>query len=561
MKALSVLLLTAAVSQAYAADHGADGVADTKTQTLTSAGNLASTLSATGGNGGNGALSGGNGGAASAVLDLTAAWLASGTVSAYGGNGGAADDALTGTFGLGGDASATGVLRGAGATGSAYAQGGNYQNPYFATPTGGNASSSLTAWTTGARAVNLSSTAYAGQASAGDSNATLYVDSGVSQAAAGKASVTGNVKSVSSDGNAPGNSTAKLTLYGTGNISGTSLAQAGSVADGFLASPGAATSTVIGVTSGKHDVNLSSTAKSGNGGIFGSGGASATVSGQSASGKVTVIADANAPGASFGSSAAIAKATARTTEQGGSSSARATASGDYVNALAEAYSVGSGGSKAVAVGGGNFGEIVSTSTASDGGSRQVYAKAWGTMVEGGSFTATSEAAFGGLSTALPSLSGNAASTVVATAGGAAGLGAGMQANIGVFGYATSETAHNWEQAAAGQHLWLTFQQTASVGTFSSLDLNIGLNGASLYSLSFSSVDEANLFFSNHTLDLGVLGAGAQELSIRSDLSGLGSAYAFNYILAVPEPVEWTMMLAGLSLVMTMVRRRREGQAG
>ena len=560
VKKLLPLILSALASQAYAVDHGANGAADHKTQTLAGAGNLNITLSATGVNGGDGTLSGGNGGAASAVLDLTAAWQASGTISAYGGNGGnvvpASQDGL---YGAGGDATATGVLRGAGASGSAYAQGGAFGGQYAGLPNAGNATSSLTAWTSGAQAVDLSSSAYAGQGG-GASTATLAVDSGVSQQAAGTASVTANVKAIGNGAYSPGDSTATLNLRGTGNLTGTSLAQTGpSYEDTFVhISPAAAArSTVTGVTTGKHDVTLSSTAK-GSYGPYGGPGSTATVSGQSGSGKVLVTADASAPAQSFGSGSAYANAVARTTQQGGSSFAKATANSSVATARAEAYSVGTGGSTAIATASGDdwsggSSQAYATSTASDGGSGLLVAGA-STSSSG---TAISRAAYGGLSVALPSLTDGPQSQVVVTAGGAAGLGAGMQAaSGGNIAYSVQEGQHNWQQSAPAGHLWITFMEGAAGSVpFSSLDLSISNNGQSLYSVSFGSVAEANLFFNGQTLDLGPLGAGLQNFSIRSDLTGPTANYAFNYSLAVPEPLEWMLMLSGLTVVTLAARRK------
>jgi hypothetical protein len=494
------------------------------------------------------------------VLDLTAAWHATGNVSAYGGNGGtpAPENATTGGYGTGGDAAATGVLRGRGATGSAFAQGGSYSNAVAGAPNAGNANSSLTAWTSGAQATNLSSAAYAGQGG-GASTASVYADSGVSQAAQGTAAVTANVIAMGNSAFSPGDSTATLTLLGTGKLTGTSLAQTGSTyEEPFMeVSPAAsARSTVLGTTSGKHDVTLSSTAKSGYLPYGGAGGAFATASGQSGSGKVTVTADASAPAQPFGTGGyANAHAIARSTAQGGSSYARANAAGDGLAVLAEAYSVGSGGSTAVATGSGN-GDVIARSTATDGGGRTLAASSWSSAVES-SATTTSEAAFGGLSIALPTLGSDSSSRVVVTAGGAAGLGAGMQLGIGPnVGYSINEGTHTWQQSAAADHLWISFLDGAAApAAFYSFDLYISNNGQTLYEGSFSSAAEADLFFKGHTLDLGPLTAGAQNFSIRSDITGPTGGYAFNYILAVPEPTEWLLLLSGLTLVMLAARRK------
>ncbi len=555
-KRLLPLLLSVAVSQAYAIDHGANGAADNKSQTLSGVGNVTATLSAQGSNGGDGTLSGGNGGAASAVLDLTAQWTATANISATGGNGGSVLPANPDSgYGYGGDATASGILRGAGATGSATAQGGSFSGFYSGAPNAGNANSGLTAWTSGAQAVDLSSSAYAGLGG-GASVASLSIDSGVSQPAAGSASVTGHVKAIGNDAISAGNSTATLSLRGTGQLTGSSLALAGAVLDDPYVGqtpPATALSTVTGVTSGKHDVSLSSTAKTGV--LYPADGtAIANVSGQSGSGKVVVRADASAVSYTYVLGAASAHAVARATEQGGSSTATASAVGMSNGALAEAYSVGTGSAKAVAIGstgetlGG--GSTIAHSTSTDGGQRALYAS----VTSASNYTATSETSFGGLSLALPGLQGPYAhGYATATAGGAAGLGGGVQtANGPGFGYVDLETRHSWQQSAAADHLWLKFLDVSStpIGYFS---LDISNNGQGLYFGEFYSQSEADQFFSGHALDLGPLGAGMQNLVIRSSLAT--GSYGFSYILAVPEPLEWMLMLSGLTLVMVAARRK------
>ncbi|MRX11687.1 hypothetical protein GJ697_28050 [Pseudoduganella sp. FT25W] len=556
VKGLLPLLLSAAVSQAYAVDHGANGAADNKNQTLSGAGNVSATLSATGGNGGDGALSGGNGGAASAVLDLTALWTANATISATGGNGGNVVPANPDSgYGYGGDATASGVLHGAGAAGSATAQGGSFGGLYAGVPNAGNATSSLTALTSGAQAVDLASSAYAGLGG-GASVASLLVDSGVAQPAAGHASVTGNVKAIGNDATTAGNSTATLGLRGSGNLSGSSLALAGAVFDDPYVgqSPRAtALSTVTGVTSGQHDVSLTSTAKTGVR-FPADGTAIANASGQSGSGKVVVGADASTVGYTYVVGAATAHAVARATEQGGSATATASADGMSSSALAEAYSVGAGSAKAVAIG--STGELlgggstIAHSTSTDGGQRALYAS----VVSASNYTATSETSFGGLGLVLPGLqSPYANGYATATAGGAAGLGGGVQAANGPgFGYVELETHHSWQQSIAADHLWLKFLDVNStpLGYFS---LDISNNGQSLYFGEFNSQSEADQFFIGHALDLGPLGVGMQNLVIHSSLAT--GSYGFSYILAVPEPLEWLLMLSGLTLVMVAARRK------
>jgi hypothetical protein len=453
------------------------------------------------------------------------------------------------------------VLRGAGALGFASASGGNFRNYNPGYPNAGSGRSSLTALTTGAQAVDVASNANSG-IGGGSSTAMLYVDSGVAQPAAGNASVTGNVSAISNWGYTTGDSNATLTLYGTGNLTGSSLAQTADPSnDPYTGggTGGAARSSAVGITVGNHDVTLSATATSGNALFFGAGNATATASGQSGSGNVVVNANANANAhiTLHQDSNAAALASARTTEFGGSSTAHATALGDNVQARAEAYSVG-GAATAVAVGQGLGGSVSADSATNNGGGRGLFANVSAGVANYDQFTATAQAAFGGGNLALPVLGTDAMGLVSVTSGGASGLGGGVQAAVANSrgDYISLHAQHTW-QSAAGQHLWIDLLGATSAGeAFYAFDFSISNNGAVLYSNSFSSVDEANLFFSGHLLDLGVLGAGMQNLVINSGLYAVSGGYGFNYTLAVPEPLEWLLMLSGLALVMVAARRKR-----
>ena len=566
------LLLAAAVGRAYAdpgdlPDYGQNGAADFQSWTGNGGGNQTAYLGAIGGEGETGYFGAGDGGAASAVLDLTADWLAAGSVTARGGDGGrpGPDNWYFGRYGTGADGTASAVLRGAGAVGAATAYGGAYRGFNPAYPSAGSASSSITAWTSGAMAVDLSSNAYSGSGG-GSSTATLYVDSGVAQPAAGNASVTGRVSAIGSGGYETGDSRATLTLYGNGSLSGTSMAQAAdSINDPYTggSTAGGASSSVIGVTRGNHDVTLNSSAKSGNAAFFGAGAADATVSGQSGSGKVLVKADANANMTQHQDSRATALATARTTEWGGVSEAHASALGDIVSARAQAYSVG-GNATAVASGAGLTGSV-SAESGSSGSNRAVLASASGTVPYNAAITATAQTAFGGASPALPVLGSDPMALVVAIDGGAAGVGSGAQAallgdDLYYGGYVSLRGEHQWQSDTA-QHLWINLLGATAVGEFYALDFSITNNGAVLYSHSFGSVEEANLFFNNHLLDLGALAAGAQDLVITSGLSATSAGFGFNYTLAVPEPMAWLLMLSGLTVVMLAARRKSKAGLG
>jgi hypothetical protein len=94
--------------------------------------------------------------------------------------------------------------------------------------------------------------------------------------------------------------------------------------------------------------------------------------------------------------------------------------------------------------------------------------------------------------------------------------------------------------------------------FDTFDLSISNNGVSLYSHTFTTLSEANAFFNAQVMDFGLFGqAGMQDVVITSSLTaGSMAGYGFSYaVAAVPEPVEWLMMLMGLSVILVVQRRR------
>jgi hypothetical protein len=112
--------------------------------------------------------------------------------------------------------------------------------------------------------------------------------------------------------------------------------------------------------------------------------------------------------------------------------------------------------------------------------------------------------------------------------------------------------------------------------FDSLTLSVDDNGTQLFSKVFATLSEAQLFFSDHALSLGVFGPGLQDLTVTSQiLTNASSGFSFNYLVGaagqgiptgdsvspVPEAQGWLLMLPGLGFVlMVAVRRRRAGAA-
>jgi hypothetical protein len=99
--------------------------------------------------------------------------------------------------------------------------------------------------------------------------------------------------------------------------------------------------------------------------------------------------------------------------------------------------------------------------------------------------------------------------------------------------------------------------------FDQLTLSIADNGSLLYSRAFSSLGEAELFFSDGTLNLGSFSAGLQLLTVTSSFLGSGDGgFGFSYALAgtavsaVPEAQTWLMLIAGLGMIVVSARRAR-----
>jgi hypothetical protein len=110
-----------------------------------------------------------------------------------------------------------------------------------------------------------------------------------------------------------------------------------------------------------------------------------------------------------------------------------------------------------------------------------------------------------------------------------------------------------------RHLMLGLMNTTVLNLgFQKLEFNVSNHGVDLYSESFTSLAEAQSFFSQHVLDLGILGAGMHDVAIHTVWNlEAQSGYAFDYALAlmpVPEPQAWLMLGCGLLLFMLRGRR-------
>jgi hypothetical protein len=550
----------------YSVRGGAAGAA-TAIATLTGKAAVLGTAEAFGGQFGDGYWPDGApaGASATSLLTINAGGLATGSARAVGGR--MADQMRAFNY-EDGDASATLVLVGAGASGSSNAR-------------GRNATSSVNVTTTGARAVNVESRATAGLGDAssergtkGDARASTVVNAGTT---AGRAAVTAGAYALGSGGYQSAH--ANLRVETGGDIVGTAQAEAGLSTYEQLRS-GNAEAVARGVTTGAHSVTLSALARSPmpaglrEGSTY-FGNAAANAYGASGSGVVTVAAEALG-GVNYSNQAprpSTARAVAETSALGGVSNASARARGEQIEAVAMANAVGAKGSPvgfiATTTGGYAQGSAVASNrfdAASfalkagngTGSDHQLYTYAGAAPADGAGLSATAAAAMtdqygAGMHGASGGVDRSATPALADT-------------NISEFQFTS----------AVDQHLLIAFLGAGGTG-FDSLDLSISSHGSLLFSQSFTSLSDANLFFTGKVLDLGMFGAGAQDIVVRSSLAGAAYGYAFNYVLggglgglgntaggvpvlAVPEESSWMMMMIGLSGLVIVARRRKSAAA-
>lgn len=503
--------------------------------TLAGTADVTGTASATGGSGG---AEGGGGlggpGTAMASLTLTAGGLADGTVAARGG-----EISYIGSY-LYSNATATLTLVGAGARGSALA-------------IGGNASSDVGVQTTGAQAVDVTSTAQlglAGRYTGGTASANTDV-----RTASGGGQAAVRAAAYADGGSSTGTAVANVRVASAGEIVAIARAKGGYPSTCCYATSGDAYTSVHAVTSGSHGVTATATSLAHIGAADGSqsyaGSGTASAYGRSGSGVVNVAAEARG-GEMFGATAATAHAV--TTAAGGVGNARALATGVGVTASATADAIGRQGS-AVGFSSSASGAVAGTATA-DSASR-FSAAAWALPAAGGNYVAAA-------AMAAPETAGRAPTAAL--------LGAGMHAASNNYTAAEDpwpipqvimpEASARFQFAtAADQHLQVAFMAGAGSG-FDVLELTILNHGLELFSRTFLGGAEADLFFNGYLLDLGLLGAGPQDLVIRSAYTfTVPGSHAFNYLVgssvaAVPEPSTWLMLLLGTGAVVLVARRRR-----
>jgi hypothetical protein len=111
---------------------------------------------------------------------------------------------------------------------------------------------------------------------------------------------------------------------------------------------------------------------------------------------------------------------------------------------------------------------------------------------------------------------------------------------------TAEADFTFAPTAPERFFLTLLDNNSAAAGFDSLTLELTLNGAPVVSESTNSLAAAEAFFSDHTFDLGSLGAGPQtfELTYTLVASAIGDGFGFTYDTAIPEASTWAMMLIG-----------------
>lgn len=560
---IDALVTAAGGASGFQYNNSGTGGAATASADLRGNGAVNGRVLATGGNGG-------YGGNATASLRGSGAGTVRGTVEA---NGGAGQDnrsvldknnygAATANLALSGDG----------------AQGGSFSNGSYAT-------SNTTVSGTGMQAVDVQSQAVSNGASPlnlGAAIANTVVNTVRAGVAAGTAAV--RAVSVALGGERIETATATTDVRAAGDIVASSRAVGGYTSNGATDSlAGTSLSKARAVSSGVHNVSVTSTALSNIGDASGArafrGDATANAYGRSGSGIVESVAVARGGISSYtvaeSSSHANAAAIAVSTRAGGVSLARAEGEALTLNVKATAQGIAaSGGAVTYAAAASSArGNLAQTSASS-----QFRASAFALPQLAAVSTMSAHVGAGPVDAGALGLGANVAAaipTVLGTGVHAAGIEALIDDNptvlttSGEFSFATD----------SAQRLLLGFVSSTFAGAgFDALDLTISNNGVTLLSQSFATLAAANLFFNDHVLDLGLFGAGNQHLVINSSMTyAQQGAYAFNYVLgggssfntsalgvamldnvsAVPEPSAWLMMSLGMGGMLLVARRRRK----
>ncbi|AVR98935.1 PEP-CTERM sorting domain-containing protein [Pseudoduganella armeniaca] len=290
-------------------------------------------------------------------------------------------------------------------------------------------------------------------------------------------------------------------------------------------------------------------------------------------------------GVLLGTASALVEA--RSTGNGGSSLANAEATGLQADATARSWAQGAASNYAYATAQGDSGVASSVSSSTGAAGMTVETRAGAPT--GGTVRTASSANVGGNRYGLMgpasgyqalsyALAGPATGVVGDALAGAPAVAAaladsrvvGIGTMAGSFpadgsdgtGY-TYVTAANFVFATdLPGHLTLGLLGSVTEGAgFTELELIVRSHGTEVFSQTFTSVADAQLFFDRRSLVLDMLAAGNQDLLISAGFTlaepgGFGFEYAVG-VAAIPEPGTWMLLLAGLAVV--LVRRAEFGR--
>ncbi|WEF32340.1 PEP-CTERM sorting domain-containing protein [Pseudoduganella chitinolytica] len=272
----------------------------------------------------------------------------------------------------------------------------------------------------------------------------------------------------------------------------------------------------------------------------------------------------------FGSSLATAEATglqadatARSMAQGAASNyAYATSMGEYGAANSLSNSTGVGGVTVQTQAGAPAGGTVRTAT-----STNVGGNSYGMMGPASGYQALSYALAAPTAGTLGDVLADAPAVAAALADSQV-MGIGTMASSfgadGVWGtpYSYITTANFVFATGVAGHLTLGLLGSVSEAAgFTELELIVRSHGTEVFSQTFTTVAEAQSFFNDRALVLGMLGAGNQDLLVSAGFTltepgGFGFEYAVG-VAPIPEPGTWMLLLAGLTVVLLRRRSSRE----
>ena len=170
---------------------------------------------------------------------------------------------------------------------------------------------------------------------------------------------------------------------------------------------------------------------------------------------------------------------------------------------------------------------------------------------GGPASATSNASVGAGTATLIAIAAGQTVSVATLTPDASTIGVGaMSAGYGGTGETLTYEAtadFDFTTDRTGK-IYLTLLDSIAGGAgFDNLELKIDVNSI-ISDHVFTSLANAEAFFADNTLDLGLWGAGPQvvDLSYWLTASNPGDGFGFSYTVTVPEAPTWALMLAGFA---------------